>query len=114
VTTPAPSVQVGPFVVGEKPAPLLYTFQDSNGAAIDITGYTAKFLYKERDGAVATASATVPNPAAGQVQYTWTGGEFPGPGHYLSEFWVGNTSQRWCSVLIVFDVRTALGPVPNI
>jgi hypothetical protein len=112
----SPSIAIGPFVVGEKPAPLLYTFEDSNGVVIDLTGYTAKYFVKERDSGITPAAlaATVPVPLQGQVQYSWVGSEFPTPGHYLSEFWVGNLTQRWCSILIEFDVRWSLGVVPNI
>lgn len=111
----SPQVVIGPFVVGEKPAPLIYTFQDSNGNALDITGYTAKFHYKEQNGSYVEQAATLVNPTtSGQVQYQWTGVEFPTPGHYLAEFWVGNLTQRFASWLIEFDVRAAIGVVPNI
>jgi hypothetical protein len=110
----SPSISTGPFVVGEKPAPLLYGFQDSNGAVIDLTGYTAKFVYREQDGTPTTANATLPTPANGQAQYSWTGVEFPTPGHYLAEFIVGNGTQRFNSILITFDVRAPVGLEPNI
>ena len=109
-----PSVQIGPYVVGEKPIPLLYGFQDSSGAVINLTGYTAKFVFHEQYGAVTTAAATIPTPTDGTVQYVWLGTEFPTPGHYRARFWVGNTTQRLASVLIMFDVADPEGPVPAI
>lgn len=111
-----PKVTIGPYVVGEKPAPFVYTFQDYAGAALPITGYAAKFIVRRSDdpAGAQTYNATVSNGAAGQVTYTWTGAEFPVPGHYLAEMWVGNGSNRFASVLIRFDVRSAVGPVPNI
>jgi hypothetical protein len=111
-----PSVSIGPYVVGEKPVPLVYTFLDSNGNAMDLTGYAAKFSIHESLGAVSAslnASVNAP-PTAGAVQYTWIGTEFPTPGHYRARFWVGNSTQRFASVLITFDVADSEGPVPVI
>lgn len=109
-----PSVQIGPYVVGEKPTPLQYTFQDSVGAVLDLSGYTAKFVYREQYGVATTVNATIPSPTGGVAQYVWTGVEFPTPGHYRARFWVGNNAQRFASVLILFDVADAEGPVPSI
>lgn len=107
---------IGPYVAGEIPPPLVYSFLDSTGAPISLTaGYTAKFSYREQENPVATlAAAAVTNAAAGQVTYTWTGAEFPAAGHYLMEFWVGNGTNRLCSILLESDVRTPVGPVPAI
>ena len=109
-----PSLTIGPYVVGERPIPLQYTFQDSNGNVIDLSGYTAKFEYHEQFGPVTTANATIPTPTNGTAQYTWLGTEFTTPGHYRARFWVGNLAQRFASVLITFDVADSEGPVPNI
>jgi BppU N-terminal domain len=115
MTDPATvSVQAGPYVVGEKPPPLQYTFLDSNGVPIDLSGYTAKFVVHEQFGPATTFNASVTDPSNGVVQYTWTAAEFPTSGSYFSEFWTGNGSVRYASILIKFDVRTAVGPVPSV
>jgi hypothetical protein len=110
----SPNVQIGPYVVGEKPAPLMYQFQDSDGIPIDLTGYSAQFVYRQQYDVATTASATVSDPANGEVTYNWTGSEMTKAGHYMSEVWVGNGTNRFASVLIEFDARNAVGSVPNI
>ena len=109
------SIQLGPYVRGEIQAPLSYTFQDSSGAAIDLTGYTAKFSCREQDGAPSLYSAALASdPTTGQVGYTWTGAEWATAGHYMAEFWVGNGVHRLASLMLEFDVRTPVGSIPAI
>jgi hypothetical protein len=110
----ATSVTAGSYVAGEKPPPLVYTFLDSAGAAINLTGYTAKFIIREKFGTPTTYNATVSAPTSGQVTYTWTGTEWPTAGHYLAEFVVGNSTNRYNSLLIKHDVRMPVGPEPSI
>jgi hypothetical protein len=108
------SVAAGPYVVGEKPPPLTYQFLDSTGLAINLTGFTAKFVVKEKYGTATTYNATVSTPATGITTYTWAGTEFLTPGSYQAEMWVGNGVTRYDSILIKFDVRGAIGAVPAI
>jgi hypothetical protein len=108
------SVAIGPYVMGEKPAPLTYQFLDSDGAPINLTGYTAKFSYQEHDGAATVANAAVSSPTDGKVTYTFTGTEFATAGRYRAEFWAGNGTNRFASVDITFNVAVSVGPVPSI
>ena len=115
MTLVEPNVDLGDLVVGEKPAPVQYQFLDSNGAPIDLTGYTVKIIVRERDASVGNQfNGVLANAAAGIAQYTFTGAEYPTPGHYMAEFWAGNLTQRFASYIITFRVRASLGPVPNI
>jgi hypothetical protein len=110
----ASSVTIGPYVVGGKPPPLVYTFLDSAGAAINLTGYTAVFNFRPVDGTATVGAATVTTPLTGQVTHTWTGAEFEAPGDHWAEFWVGNTTNKFCSLRLEYSVRAAVGPVPAI
>lgn len=114
MTCEAP-INLGVFTVGEKPAPLVYQFLDFDGVVINLTGYTAKFVWAAKIGGTpTTGNATIPVGTDGKAQYTWTGAEFLTPGGYAGQFWVGNSTNRWASVKINWTVQTATGPVPNI
>jgi hypothetical protein len=110
------TIQIGPFVVGEKPAPLEYQYLDSNGAALPITGYAVRFSVREQWGPAIkdAANASLTDGPNGKVTYTWDGTEFPTPGHYRCEFIVGNGTNRFISELIEYDVRGAVASVPSI
>lgn len=113
----SPNVTIGPFVVGEKPDPIEYQFLDVDGAAMDLTAYLATFTVRERcadQPSVDNVPADVTTATEGRVTYSWTGTEFPTPGHYTAEIWVGNNAQRYASVLIEFDVRAPVYAVPAI
>lgn len=115
MTSKSPSVAIGPFVVGERPLPLQYQFLDGDGNPLDLSGYTAKWLWRELYGAATTRNSTIIDAADGQVQYSWLGDEFPTPGDYIGEFWVGDASSaKFASLLVRWVVRAAVGPVPSI
>lgn len=100
-----PEQVIGPFVVGEIPAPIDYQYEDSAGVGIPIHGYSAKFEVWERDTPGCLIYDAIPDDLdAGVVKYVWAGGEFPTPGHYQARFWIGNLTQRFASILIKFDV----------
>lgn len=108
------SVTIGPYVIGEKPAPLVYQFLDSSGVAINLTGFTVKFSYQERDGVAVTANGSLFDGPTGKAQYTFTGNEFATAGRYRAEMWVGNGTNRYASVDINFDVAVPVGTPPAI
>jgi hypothetical protein len=108
------SVIIGPYVVGERPSSLTYQFLNSSGAVIDISGFTAKLNYQERDGAAVSVNASVSDGPNGKATYAFTGSEFATAGHYRAQFIVGNGTNRFISVDITFDVAVPVGTVPNI
>lgn len=111
----ADTVTIGPYVVGEKPAPLVYQFLDSAGAPMDLTGYSVEFHYRRSDSPTVTVGAAVlTEPEAGRVSHVWTGSEFSTPGTWWSEFWVGNGSNRFASARMQAVVRASVGTAPAI
>lgn len=108
-------LQLGTFTAGEKPAPLVYTFLDFDGVAINLTGYTVKFNWAPVDGTASTANAGLTGtPTDGKAVYTWTGAELLTPGSYVGQFWAGNGTNRWASVKIHWTVQSGVGVVPSI
>lgn len=108
------TLAIGPYTVGEKPAPLEYQFLKADGTAENLTGWTAKFQYQRSDGTATSVNATVSDGANGKVTYTWTGTELSTPGTWWCEFWVGNTSNRLASKRLEAVVRAPVGTAPAI
>lgn len=110
-----PTLSIGPYVVGEKPEPLVYTFTDSDGNPLDLSGYQVVFEVRRRSSSSpSTYAGTLVDGPTGQVSYTWTGNEWTTAGSYWSEFWVGNGTNRWASWRFQYTVRTPVGAVPAI
>lgn len=107
------TLTLGAFTESEIPNPLVYTYQDSAGAVINLTGYTAKFVYVRHGGSAVTRSASVSTPLSGQVTYTWVTGDMDADGIYTGEFHVSNGTNRYVSEPIVWRVRDAV-TVPTI
>ena len=108
-------IVIGPYVVGEIPSPLEYSFLDSAGQPINLTGYTAKLVVRPTDSNTpASYGATVSAPLAGTVTYTWDGTELAQPGPHWAEVWVGNGTNRFASLRLEFTVRGPVGAVPVI
>jgi hypothetical protein len=112
----ADTLTIGPYVVGEKPAPLVYQFLDSAGAPINLTGYaTPEFHFQRTDSSTTvTGAAVVTDAANGKVSHVWLGTEFTTPGRWWCEFWVGNGTQRYASKRMEARVRAAVGTAPAI
>lgn len=108
------TLSIGPYTVGEKPAPLVYQFLKSDGSPEDLTGWTARFQYQRSDASAVSVNATVSDPTQGKVTYTWTGTELSTPGTWWCEFWVGNTSNRLASKRLEAVVRASVGTAPAI
>jgi hypothetical protein len=112
-----PQDNAGQYTKGEKPAPLQYQYLDANGTALPITGYTVKALLRELaadPSTTQTLNGSVADGPNGIAQYTWTGNEWTTPGKWLMEFWAGNGTQRFASVIITMDVAISIGSPPNI
>lgn len=112
-----PTVEIGPYVVGEIPPPLEYTFLDASGVAINLTGFVARFQRAEIQGGFTggvTVNAAVTDPVNGKVTYTWTATDFPHPGRFGGMFFVGNGTNRYASWLIVWTTCASVDTPPSI
>jgi len=115
------AVTIGPYRAGEIPPPLVVTFKDSSGAAIDLSGYVARWIvqrhavsgwpdFNSADPAQLTNTANVLTQSTnkGQVQYTWVVADFTTAGFYEGEMWVGNGGNRFASIRYMWQTVTAI------
>lgn len=101
-------IDLGPYTAGEIPPPFAYTFTDSDGAAIDLTGYEARFVWARNDGDPTTRTAAVTGAATGEATHTWIEADLADGGSYRAEMWVGDGTNRFASPPIVYFVRDAV------
>lgn len=112
-----PTVEIGPYVVGEIPPPLEYTFLDANGVAINLTGFAVRFQRALVDGGftgAVTLNGALSDAVNGKVTYTWTAADFPSPGRYGGMFFVGNGVNRYASWLITWTTCASVDTPPSI
>ena len=112
-----PTIEIGPYVVGEIPIPLEYTFVDSDGVPLHLNGFTVRFQRGEIDGGfvnAVTVNATLTNGPGGVVTYDWTAADFPHPGRFGGMFFVGNGTNRYASWLITWTTCASVDVPPDI
>lgn len=68
--------------------PIRGVVKDENGAVVDLTGATVKFIMQPTDDQTDTvnAAATVEDAVNGIVSYSWQAGDTGVPGMYYAEF----------------------------
>ncbi len=107
---------IGPYRQGEIPPPLIVTFRDEIGTVIDLSGYAGRFEVERPDGTLAAPTATIlpqSGSSRGQWEYAWVDGDLALRGDYRGEAWVGNGTNRYASVRLVWSVDAAIA-VPAI
>lgn len=67
---------------------LKVTITDGDGAAVNLTGCTAAFRMRARDGSTlkVNAAAVITDAAAGKLEYRWAAADTDTVGYYLCEF----------------------------
>lgn len=110
-------VDLGAFASGEVPPDLLITFKDSDGNAINISGFTTEIRIEEELGAlVGTGVMTIVDAPGGQVSYGWVRGDMLVVGQYKVQAWVLEgvltTSKRYASDLYAYSVYDGPGVPP--
>lgn len=122
------AITIGPYRKGEIPPPIVVTYKDYLGNALDLSvgTWVARWIYRQHtlsgwpdfttaDPAVVTQTATVLNQSTnkGQVQYTWVAADFTIAGFFEGEMWVGNGTNRYASVRYLWQTYDAIS-VPSI
>jgi hypothetical protein len=123
------NIPIGPYTAGEIPPPIVVTFKDSSGAALDLSAaqWVGKWVSRRHkpgasgefasdDPAAVTVDAAVNHGTGatkGQVTYTWVAADFATDGNYEGQMWVGNGTNRYASERFTWSTRSAIA-VPNI
>ena len=110
------SISLGVFPAGEIPAAFEHTYKDSNDLAIPLSGFTTSVYISGPDdtAAYATGALAITDAANGVVTYTWSGDEFIDVGKYQMVIWVGNSTNRFGSYLVKWEVYDAPGSLPTV
>lgn len=103
-----------PLGKSSKPAALLYTFTDSAGVAINLTGYTVKMHLRKPDGTASELTGALSDADDGIVTYTLTAANLDQAGYYFAQFWVGNGTNRFDGEMLAWYVPEPLTTTPNI
>lgn len=108
------TTEIGPFLEGELPGALSHQFLDDDGVAIDLTGYSVRFVWQRvGDSTVTTRNGSLVTAASGIVGYTFVAADLATDGIYKAHWFVGNGTNRYASDPIVYRVKPALA-VPAI
>lgn len=111
-------IALGAFAAGEIPGPILHTFQDKNGAPINIQNWAVLGFYVEGpDGPIVMNNVpTITDGLAGKVQYVWGATDMQVAGEYTGLLWVQNTlsspTLRLASDRFIWTVEDGPGPTP--
>jgi len=101
--------EIGPYAVGELPQSLSITIQDAAGNAIDLTGFTAKFVILNVDTNVSAEGAGTPSIADdtnGITQYDWALTDLAVEGTFHAQMWVDDPgTQKYASEIFQFSVE---------
>lgn len=110
---------LGSYTYGEKPPPLLVTFNDAAGDAINLTGYTVEAQWKVKgqspDDTPNSFSCSLSDATNGVVSVPWgTQSTSPfadsatAPYTVELEVWAGDGTNLYCSEQFRFAVRVAV------
>lgn len=109
---------IGPYVIGEIPAPLLITFKDASNVVLDLSEYTADFEIVRLDGdtpaGIGAGAASIPDEVGGVTQYVWESFDFQTEGLYRGVMWCGNGTLRYASEFFEWFIRDSLTSIPAV
>ena len=106
-------LDLGTYTEGEIPPPLVVTFEDENGAALDLSAFGTGRFEMQRFGGVAierTASISTATSGAtkGQGTYVWVSGDMT-VGTWTGEMWaINSTTNRFTSRKLRWFVQPAV------
>lgn len=107
----AKKINLGVFAAGEIPFPMVHTFRDNSGLAINLTGWSvsAKASGPDETGTYGSGGIVINNAVAGEVTYTWVVGDMTDIGKYEMLLWVTDGTNSLASDLITWQVYDGPG-----
>jgi len=105
-----PSVELGPYTVGEVPHDLVITFTDADDTALNLAGYTAAWVTFNPAGTETTTTVTITDAGNGEVTVSFLDDSLAIDvgGVWEAELWVGNTATKLASKHFWFYARTPI------
>lgn len=107
------TIELGAFAAGEVPPDLQITFNDFNGVAVNLTGFTAHIRIQEELGALVGGGAiSITDEANGVCVYVWDRPDMEIVGRYTAQAWVEDGTKYYASDLYIYDVYDGPGEPP--
>lgn len=106
-------LDLGTYVEGSIPPALVVTFEDENGAPLNLNAFELGKFECQRFGQPAVERAAVVSiassgPTMGQATYAWVSGDMVA-GTWLGEMWaIDTTTQRYVSRKLTWFVEPAV------
>lgn len=105
---------LGPYIAGEIPEAWQHTFDDVDGAAIDITGFAVRVTYRVGRSVAVTRTGSIVSGPLGQAAYQWVTADTATAGMMRGEMTVGDGVHRYARSFVMRLKSPAGGTLPTI
>ena len=104
------AISLGTYKFGEVPLDLLYTFEESDGTPIDLSGFTVKANTTSPAQVSADYNGSLSTAVAGIVAVPWAAAMTGEVGPWSMHIWASNGSTKLVSATLLYNVTYADSP----